>query len=137
MAKALDHLLDLLDLEQIEVNIFRGLSPDDPRQRVFGGEDVLAGADLDGAVAAGGADELLDGPAGAVLDEPGDGQGGEHDRQVRVDRFTDVVIDRPGLQVVFGHAEAGFDAPQLVVGVDDEFRALLGEVGGVARLGSI
>ena len=44
------------------------------RQRVFGGEGVAPGADLDGAVAAGGADELLDGPAGAVLDEPGDGQ---------------------------------------------------------------
>jgi hypothetical protein len=30
------------------------------RERVFGGEDVLAGADLYGAVAAGGTDELLD-----------------------------------------------------------------------------
>jgi len=38
MAKALDHLLDLLDLEQIEVNIFRGRSPDERRQRVFGGQ---------------------------------------------------------------------------------------------------
>ena len=38
MASALDHLLDLLDLEQIEVNIFRGRSPDDRRQRVFGGQ---------------------------------------------------------------------------------------------------
>jgi len=38
MAKALDQLLDLLDLEQIEVNIFRGRSPDDRRQRVFGGQ---------------------------------------------------------------------------------------------------
>jgi len=38
MANALDHLLDLLDLEQIEVNIFRGRSPDDRRQRVFGGQ---------------------------------------------------------------------------------------------------
>jgi hypothetical protein len=34
----------------------------------------MAGADLDGAVAAGGADELPDGPAGAVPGEPGDGQ---------------------------------------------------------------
>jgi hypothetical protein len=41
------------------------------RERVFGGEDVLAGADLDGAVAAGSADELPYGPAGAVLDEVG------------------------------------------------------------------
>ena len=38
MTKALDHLIDLLDLEQIEVNIFRGRSPDDRRQRVFGGQ---------------------------------------------------------------------------------------------------
>jgi len=34
MGAALDRLLDLLDLEQIEVNIFRGRSPDDWRQRV-------------------------------------------------------------------------------------------------------
>jgi acyl-CoA thioesterase II len=34
----LDELVDLLDLEQIEVNIFRGRSPDESRQRVFGGQ---------------------------------------------------------------------------------------------------
>jgi acyl-CoA thioesterase-2 len=38
MAKALDRLLELLDLEQIEVNIFRGRSPDERVQRVFGGQ---------------------------------------------------------------------------------------------------
>jgi acyl-CoA thioesterase II len=38
VGKALDALLDLLDLEQIEVNIFRGRSPDEHRQRVFGGQ---------------------------------------------------------------------------------------------------
>jgi acyl-CoA thioesterase-2 len=38
MSKALDDLLDLLDLEQIEANIFRGRSPDENRQRVFGGQ---------------------------------------------------------------------------------------------------
>ena len=38
MAKALDELLGLLDLEQIEVNIFRGRSPDERVQRVFGGQ---------------------------------------------------------------------------------------------------
>ena len=38
MGEALDALLDLLDLEQIEVNIFRGRSPDERRQRVFGGQ---------------------------------------------------------------------------------------------------
>ena len=35
---ALDDLLELLDLEAIEVNIFRGGSPDEKRQRVFGGQ---------------------------------------------------------------------------------------------------
>ena len=35
---ALDDLVELLDLEAIEVNIFRGNSPDENRQRVFGGQ---------------------------------------------------------------------------------------------------
>ncbi len=35
---ALDDLVDLLDLEKIEVNIFRGASTDEDRQRVFGGQ---------------------------------------------------------------------------------------------------
>ena len=38
MSDGLDELLDLLDLEQIEVNIFRGRSPDETVQRVFGGQ---------------------------------------------------------------------------------------------------
>src|SRR5436309_10515652 len=38
MGKALDRLIDLLDLEQIEVNIFRGRSPQESLQRVFGGQ---------------------------------------------------------------------------------------------------
>jgi acyl-CoA thioesterase-2 len=38
MGQALDALLDLLDLEQIEVNIFRGRSADEDRLRVFGGQ---------------------------------------------------------------------------------------------------
>src|SRR3954468_24218669 len=38
MSKALDALVELLDLEAIEVNLFRGLSPDEDRQRVFGGQ---------------------------------------------------------------------------------------------------
>ena len=38
MTKALDGLVDLLNLEQIEADIFRGRSPDDRRQRVFGGQ---------------------------------------------------------------------------------------------------
>jgi acyl-CoA thioesterase-2 len=35
---ALDALVTLLDLETIEVNLFRGRSPDENRQRVFGGQ---------------------------------------------------------------------------------------------------
>ncbi|MDA8275629.1 MAG: acyl-CoA thioesterase II [Actinomycetota bacterium] len=38
MGDALDQLVNLLDLEAIEVNIFRGVSPDEDRQRVFGGQ---------------------------------------------------------------------------------------------------
>ena len=38
MSDSLDKLLDLLDLEQVEVNIFRGRSPDETVQRVFGGQ---------------------------------------------------------------------------------------------------
>lgn len=32
------HLVDLLDLEQVEVNIFRGVSLDEERRRMFGGQ---------------------------------------------------------------------------------------------------
>jgi acyl-CoA thioesterase-2 len=35
---ALDQLLHILDLEQIELDIFRGTSPDEKLQRVFGGQ---------------------------------------------------------------------------------------------------
>src|SRR5215472_6414226 len=38
MGEDLDFLVKLLDLEPIEVNIFRGTSPDERRQRVFGGQ---------------------------------------------------------------------------------------------------
>ena len=44
------------------------------REGVLGGEDLIANADLDGAVAPRGPDELLDGPAAPVLDEPDDSQ---------------------------------------------------------------
>jgi acyl-CoA thioesterase-2 len=36
--KSLDQLLSLLDLEDLEVNIFRGRSPQEGSQRVFGGQ---------------------------------------------------------------------------------------------------
>ncbi len=38
MGRALDDLIDLLELEQLELNLFRGVSPDEDRQRVFGGQ---------------------------------------------------------------------------------------------------
>src|SRR5215207_11134822 len=38
MGTALDDLIALLDLEQLEVNLFRGVSPKEDRQRVFGGQ---------------------------------------------------------------------------------------------------
>ena len=34
----MDDLVRVLDLEPIEVNIFRGMSPDEDRQRIFGGQ---------------------------------------------------------------------------------------------------
>jgi acyl-CoA thioesterase-2 len=38
MPSALDGLIELLDLEELEVNIFRGRSPQENRPRVFGGQ---------------------------------------------------------------------------------------------------
>lgn len=36
--RLLDELVDLLDLEELDLNIFRGTSPDESRVRVFGGQ---------------------------------------------------------------------------------------------------
>jgi len=38
MPKSLAALLELLDLEVLEMNLFRGVSPETPHQRVFGGQ---------------------------------------------------------------------------------------------------
>ena len=38
MGQALDEMLALFELETLEVNLFRGNSPDEDRQRVFGGQ---------------------------------------------------------------------------------------------------
>ena len=38
MSEALELLVDLLDLERIEVNTFRGRHPEEERQRTFGGQ---------------------------------------------------------------------------------------------------
>ena len=40
MDAALRDLLDLLDLEQIDRDIFRGRSPDEGWQRVYGGQVI-------------------------------------------------------------------------------------------------
>jgi acyl-CoA thioesterase II len=40
MSSAIQDLLDLLDLEQLEVNLFRGRSPETDWQRVFGGQVI-------------------------------------------------------------------------------------------------
>ena len=40
MKQALSDLLTLLDLEQIETNLFRGVSPDEGWQRVYGGQVI-------------------------------------------------------------------------------------------------
>ncbi|MFI1963404.1 acyl-CoA thioesterase [Streptomyces pathocidini] len=53
MTTPAERLVDLLDLEQIEMNIFRGRSPDESLQRVFGGQVagqalVAAGRTTDG-----------------------------------------------------------------------------------------
>ena len=39
-AAAVQAMLDVLNLEQLEVNLFRGLSPQDRWQRVFGGQVI-------------------------------------------------------------------------------------------------
>jgi len=63
---------------------------------------VLTDADRDRAIAAGDAHELLDGSAGAVLGEPGDREGCEHDVVVGLHGLPLVVVDRAGSQVVLG-----------------------------------
>ncbi len=40
MSQAMDALLDLLDIERIEHNLYRGVSPKDEWQRVFGGQVI-------------------------------------------------------------------------------------------------
>ena len=40
MASAVQHLLSVIDLEPLEVNLFRGRSPQSGWQRVFGGQVI-------------------------------------------------------------------------------------------------
>ena len=62
-------------------------------------DGVRVGLDLDGLVAAGGADEPADRPSGLRFAPAADGQGGEHDGQVcRLRSVAFVVVDGPSLQ---------------------------------------
>ena len=80
-------------------------------QRVGGGDDLIAGLDFDGVVAAQAGDQFLDRPGGAPLEPAGDSESGEHDSEVGLDRVTFVVVDRPRPEIRFGHAEALLDLP--------------------------
>ena len=102
------------------------------RRGFGGGEGVVAGLDGDGSVASCSAHEFLDAPAGLAFDPVRYRHRGEDDGQVGFDRVAGAVIDRAGLQVVLGHPERLLDAPQLVIGVNDERRGLIDEVGGLA-----
>jgi hypothetical protein len=51
-------------------------------------------AGLDGAVAAGGADELPDGPAGGIFDPAANGGGGEQSGEVDFDGVVLLVVAR-------------------------------------------
>jgi hypothetical protein len=106
-------------------------------QGVGGGDGVLPGLDLDGAIAAGSLDELADGPAGLVLDPAADRQCREDDGQVRLDRVAQVVVDRAGLQVVLGHPEALLDLEEPVVGADHEVRGDRGAVRADGEVGDV
>jgi hypothetical protein len=75
-------------------------------------------------------------PAGGLLDPAADGQGGEHDGQVRLDRVAQVVVDRSGSQVVFRHSERLLDLDQPVVGADDELRGDRAAVGAGGQGGT-
>ena len=61
------------------------------------------------------AQEVADREPCPVLDFAADGQGGEHDGQVGLDRVAGVVEHRPGAQVGLGHPEGLLDVPQVVV----------------------
>jgi hypothetical protein len=63
---------------------------------------------------AGGADELLDAPAGHGLDPVADGQGGEHDRQVRYEE-SQTGPRRDATSLNQGHYGSPEDNPVLIL----------------------
>jgi acyl-CoA thioesterase II len=54
VTEALDELLDLLDLEPLEVNFYRGFSPKEQRLRVFGWQVAAQALIAAGRTVAGG-----------------------------------------------------------------------------------
>ena len=66
-----------------------------------------------------GTDDAFDADPCGVLEMPGDGQGGHHHGQVRLDGIALVVEDGAGWQVVLTHPEGLLDVPQLVIRGDD------------------
>ena len=74
-----------------------------------GGDDFCPGdADRDVAEGSESADEFADADSGDVLEVAGDGESGEHDREVHLDRVILMVKHRPGAQVGLGHPEGPF-----------------------------
>lgn len=63
---------------------------------VLGGQQLAAGADLDGAIVAGGAHEPLNRPTSALFDGPADGERGEQGVPVCLNRLAFVVVSRAG-----------------------------------------
>jgi hypothetical protein len=105
------------------------------RAGVGGGDGVATGLDLDRAVAAGGADELL-------IVHPVVSSIQRLPARLRTlwsggPRWPLVVVDRAGLQVVLGHPERLLNLEQPVVGVDDELGGHRCAVGTCLEVGDI
>ena len=110
---------------KIEVRTFGLVSHFDPEigedfslgLRDFGREGLAGAVDDDGCRAQRPQllDDVGDGPAAAFLDTVRDGQGGEHDGQVRFDRIAGAVEHRPGLKIGLGHPKRALDVPEVVV----------------------
>ena len=110
---AVDALIDLLDLEQIEVNIFRGVSPDEDRQRVFGGQVagqalVAAGRTVDAGPGVHSLHALL--PPARRPDPPDPLRGRSDPRRPAASRTRRVIAIQQG-KAIFG-LSASFEVPE-------------------------
>ncbi|GAB2597150.1 acyl-CoA thioesterase II [Streptomyces capparidis] len=139
-----DRLVDLLDLERIDLNIFRGRSPDESLQRVFGGQVagqalVAAGRTTDGTrpVHSLHAYFLRPGIPGVPIvyqvERVRDGRSFTTRRVVAVQQGRTIF----NLTASFHEAEHGFEhqvpmpdvpAPETLPALADEIRAHLGEL---------